>query len=318
VTLESVLSHTSGCIEFMPPYAATLEQMIDTRTMAAAIGRTPRPLVQPGSLQFYHHLTYGWLLARACELAGTDVTRAWAEMAAAACGGEPTKLSLTRPADGRACAEPFKAIAGPSIADFGLDLEELGAFVDACDRIEAADATPAQRAHGAAWKSLFGHLHWVDAPSFRREVVKRAAMPGMAAWANARDASEALRSLIGGAVISNASLADARTSRRPDGQSEHAVHTRLPRSFKVFEGAEWGLGVQLVALEGGGAGQPHAFGHVAANGSFCLCLPAGPAVGPRPLIATLLTNCSDLRRHSDVANRLLDALLAASRAAAGD
>lgn len=118
--------------------------------MTASASATPRPLNPPGSLQFYMHTTFGWLLARACQLAGTDLRAAWAEMAAVALDGDGSGLALTPPPSSRfRIAEPFKAVAGPSVEDFAMDLDELSAFVDACDRITADESTAEQRAHGA-------------------------------------------------------------------------------------------------------------------------------------------------------------------------
>ena len=142
-------------------------------------------------------------------------------------------------------------------------------------------------------------------------------LPGLSAWATAHDASVALRRLVSGHVVSASMLAAAKVSRRPAGQPEQAVHTRMPRAFKAFENAEWGLGLQLLQLGRGADGQEAAYGHTASNGSFCLCLPAGPAVGPRTLITTFVVNCSDLRHHSEVAGRVLEKVLGCAKASAG-
>jgi hypothetical protein len=52
----------------------------------------------------------------------------------------------------------------------------------------------------------------------------------------------------------------------------------------VWQGAEWGLGLQLVR-SGGAAAEPPCWGHYATNGSFALVVP-----GRRPLVAALLLN----------------------------
>ena len=44
------------------------------------------PLLPPGSRQQYHHTSFGYLLARACRRAGTDLETAWSDFARAALG----------------------------------------------------------------------------------------------------------------------------------------------------------------------------------------------------------------------------------------
>jgi CubicO group peptidase (beta-lactamase class C family) len=79
VTIRQVLSHTAGLPVIEDDL--TLEQLIDGRSVAAALARQ-RPIWAPGTRHGYHGLTFGWLIgeivARATgqtvgELFGTEI-----------------------------------------------------------------------------------------------------------------------------------------------------------------------------------------------------------------------------------------------------
>merc|ERR1719265_2772041 len=78
ITLEQVLAHTSGIIEMIPASVKAFRDLCDSEGMARSAA-TMAPLLPPGARQQYHHTTYGWLLARACQVAGTSMQEAWAE-----------------------------------------------------------------------------------------------------------------------------------------------------------------------------------------------------------------------------------------------
>ena len=125
-------------------------------------------------------------------------------------------------------------------------------------------------------------------------------LPGLQAYATARDAAAALRAAAHGGVLGGHTLADARRSRKPP-PSPLSTPTRMPPPFRPVGGehCEWGLGVQL--------GTDGEWGHWAANGSFILAIP-----GRRPLVAAFLTN----RAQSEgAAKQVLERLVAAASGA---
>jgi len=316
VTLEQALAHTAGHLQLLHPSVASFEQMCDVDGMAQ-LAASATPLLPPGARQQYHHTSYGWLLAHACRRAGTDVETAWEALAEAALGHDGARrLSLRAAGEGgagqRAAGDGggggVAAAAGAEASNskpmtsprIDTVLEQLLFLSHVASRAARDGATDAEKADAAVWMCLFGKPQWVEPSAFSRPRARRAVLPGLQAYATARDAAAALRAVAFGGLLSPKTLAEARRSRRPP-PSRLSTPTRMPPGFRASFGeeAEWGLGVQLVPC--GGA---DCWGHLGANGSFALVIP-----GRRPLVATLLTNRAG---SSEAAERVLKFLVEAA------
>ena len=175
-------------------------------------------------------------------------------------------------------------------------------------RAGRAGASDAERVDARVWLCLFGKPQWIEPSAFARPRARRAVLPGLQAYATARDAAAALHAAATRCGLSPQMLADARRSRKPP-PSPLSKPTAMPPAhpFSAFA-HEWGLGLQLVPPPGAAPGQPPCWGHLAGNGSFTLHIP-----GRRPLVAAFLTNRTG---GYEASQRLLAAL--AGFAAAGD
>jgi len=275
----------------------------------AAVAASAEPLLPPGERQQYSHMFYGWLLARACTVAGTDLQSAWSSMVDSALGpGREAAFSLVAPSVVSRPAEPCGHIRSPSIQEFSEAMQDFSYFIGVIEQSQRPDASAAEKADGAFWKSIFGKESWIGPTALRREVAKAASeLPGLQAFATARTVAEAMRAAAKGRMLRPATLTNALRSRRP-GSGLASTPCRMVRALKTFEGGEWGLGIQLSPLKASGAAAG-SWGHAAANGSFALVLPNGR----RPLAAVFLTNRSE---SGHAAKSVLEALAAATRGSA--
>lgn len=296
VTLEHVLSHTTGWIDHVPTCCGTFADLCDVSTTPTKCARLA-PQLPVGCRQQFTPISYGMLAARACELGGAAVAGAWADMAEAALPGRgAARLSLTAPVAPRELAEPWAKLRNPTIADFAADMEELTAFVSAVSAADKADATFADKATAASMLKLFGKLPWLECGSYRSQIARQSILPGSQAYASARDTADALRAIATGRVLSPPTLAEALQSRGVAVTSDPLSRpAKQPRLFKVFEQAEFGLGVQIGVAEAAGVtsappGGQQSWGHLGSNGSFALVLPGSDELGTRPIVATLLVN----------------------------
>jgi CubicO group peptidase (beta-lactamase class C family) len=313
VTLEHVLAHTAGHLETLYPAVTSFEQMCDLEHMAALAAAAP-PLLPPGARQQYHHASFGWLCAHACTLAGSGMQQAWDELAEAALGADgPRRLSLCAPeaAGGEgggggagSISVNSKLMTSPCTESVLQNLLFLSGIAARAGRVGASDA---ERVDARVWLCLFGKPQWIEPSAFARPRARRAVLPGLQAYATARDAAAVLHAAAHGG-LSPQMLADARRSRKPP-PSSVSKPTGMPPAhpFSAFT-HEWGLGLQLVPPPGAAPGQPPCWGHLAANGSFTLVIP-----GRRPLVAAFLTNRTG---GYEASQRVLAAL--AGFAAAGD
>jgi len=296
VTLEHVLSHTSGWIDHVPTCCSTFKDLCDLGATPARCAAITPPL-PAGARQQFTPVSYGMLIAHACNLAGVPLAGAWAEMAEAALPGRGASgLSLTAPEAPREVAEPWTKMRNPTIADFAADMLELTAFITAVSAADKPDATLSERVVSESMTNLFGKLPWLECGAYRSSLARSSVMPGSQAYASARDAAEALRAIATGRVLSGSTLTDCLTTRRvPTSASDLAQQSKQPRLFKIFEGAEFGLGVQIGVAEAARIldappGTEQSWGHLGSNGSFALVLPGSAELGTRPLVATLLLN----------------------------
>lgn len=296
VTLEHVLSHTTGWIDHVPTCCNTFSELCDVAATPQKCAQLD-PLLPVGFQQKFTPVSYGMLAARACELGGAPVAGAWAEMAEAALPGRgAARLSLTAPASPREIAEPWAKLRNPTIADFAADMEELTAFVTSVAAGDKPDATPVDKATSASMVNLFGKLPWLECGAYRSDIARRSVLPGSQAYASARDTSDALRAVATGRVLSPSTLAEALQSRRVAPTADPlSLPAKQPRLFKLFEKAEFGLGVQIGVAESAGVtsappGGQQSWGHLGSNGSFALVLPGLADLGTRPIVATLLLN----------------------------
>lgn len=311
VRLENVLSHASGIFETIPRQVKSFGEFCDFVRMAERMGDAD-PLLPPGSRQQYHHCTFGWLVSRACILAGYDLRSAWAEFVEAALGpGRTRELTLERPS-ARRVAEASHELKNPGLEDMAEGLEQFGEFIGIIKRAERKDASASERADFDTWGSAFGKEQWCEAGALRVEPARSAIMPGIQAFATARVCAEALRAVATGAVVTPRMVAEARRSRRPP-KGPNSEPCRLIEKWRHFERAEWGLGVELVHSDGirhtvsseptpatSAKKDALAWGHTSMSGSFALVVP-----GEKPMVMSLLLN-----REGDarVAERVLSAL----------
>ena len=264
--------------------------------------------------QQYHHASFGWLCAHACTLAGSGMRQAWDDLAEAALGADgPRRLSLcaSEAAEGEGggggggdISVNSKLMTSPRTESVLQNLLFLSGIAARAGRAGASDA---ERVDARVWLCLFGKPQWIEPSAFARPRARRAVLPGLQAYATARDAAAVLHAAAHGG-LSPQMLADARRSRKPP-PSPLSKPTAMPPAhpFSAFT-HEWGLGLQLVPAPGAAPGQPPCWGHLAANGSFTLVIP-----GRRPLVAAFLTNRTG---GYEASQRVLAAL--AGFAAAGD
>lgn len=308
VTVEHALSHTAGLFENIPGFVKDMQDLFKLDVLVDGISKA-RPLLPPGTRQQYHNLTYGWLLARACRLAGSDLEAVWSDFASAALGGNGEGLSLRAPTG--ATADLCKKLKSPGIEEFTVQMEEFTYLISVINNGKKADATPAERADGATWMSYFGKELWTHPSCFTREPWRSSAFPGYQAYATARTAAKALRAAVKGDLLRPATLADALRSRKPPSGSHDAEPCRLLQNFKCFDHKDWGLGIQLdpfssdpTQIGSAPASAARLWGHLASTGSFVLSLP-----GRQPLVAAFLVNRDD---GESVARQVLDVLLQAA------
>ena len=308
VTLEHILAHTAGHVEIISSAVTSFVDMCSVETMAALVAKTA-PIVAPNARQQYHHSSFGWLLAHACKLAGTTVDAAWAELVDVALGRDSSgRLSLHAPGSDRLNGDGEQQLAGVamcsktmSVATMDNLIHEFGYFTSVIGRGASKDATEAERVDGKVWLSLFGKPQWIEPPAMARPRARRATLPGLAAYATARDVTAALHAVASGNVLAPHTLENALRSRKPP-PSEMSKPSRMPLPFRSFQDAEWGLGIQLVEVGASRAGgRTTCWGHLGTNSSFALVIP-----GRRPLVATLLLNRSGGQAASQ---RVLDMLL---------
>jgi len=170
---------------------------------------------------------------------------------------------------------------------------ELTDFLGVITRGSSESASEVERAKATMMKSTFRRLNWIEPSALRSSIARASAMPGCQAYASARDTAEALRALATGRVISQRALADCLRSRRTAPAAGTGRQTKMHR---LFDDAEFGLGVQLGIAERAGValaaadGAEQSWGHLAANGSFAIVVPGCAATGARPLVAVLLVN----------------------------
>ena len=160
VTLEHALAHTAGHLEFLYPAVASFAQLCDVDAMSDVAGRTP-PLLPPGARQQYHHTSFGWLLERACRLAGTSVQVAWDGFAEAALGADGARRLSLRAPDGAAAdvAASCKKATSPRIETV---LESLLVLKTLSSRAARPGASVADRVDAQVWLCLFGKPQWVE------------------------------------------------------------------------------------------------------------------------------------------------------------
>ena len=314
VTLEQVLSHTAGHIEMLASGVSSFLSMLDMDAMAALAASTP-PTIAPGARQQYHHTSFGWLLAHACKLAGSSLQHAWNSLMDEALGaGGASRVTLQAPGSDRPPGSAFNGAPNtpgsstmqdgeashPPIASGGKTmttatmeqlLEELGYFSSVIGAGAKKDATAAERADGKVWLSMFGKPQWIEQSAYASPRARRAALPGLVAYATARDVAAVLHAVAAGRVLAAHTVDNALRSRKPP-PSDLSTPTRMPLLLRGFEDSEWGLGIQIIKppIAGrpganGTAGKPACWGHVSANGSFAFVI-----AGRRPLVATMLLN----------------------------
>jgi len=289
VTLEHALAHTAGLFQLVPRSVESFRDLCNLNHVTDTIAQE-QPLLPPGTRQQYHYTIYGWLLASACRKAGSDIQSAFDDFMAAVASSMSLKAPLGE------FAEPNKQMKSPSINDFAADMSEFEFFVDVTERGKRAEASMAEKADGAYWMSMFGRDQWFEPSALNGSLAKASILPGLQAFATARSTCEALRGMATGKALGSATLEESLRSRKPNAGGASASPPIMPKPFKQFEKADWGLGIQLVPLPGREA----AWGHQAGNGSFALVLP-----GEKPMAAALLLNRSD---GGSVAERVLAAL----------
>ncbi|CAJ1378705.1 unnamed protein product [Effrenium voratum] len=277
VTVEQALSHTSGHLKCAPGSSdLAFRDFCDAARMGEEL-RKEEPLLKPGLRQQYHHACGLWS-SEACKKARTELEPCWSSFMEEA--GGSVHLRAPSPASAPAgFAEPVPQMRSPSLEDLSKRMVEFEHFVDATNRGRAKTASQAEKAENAMWMSFFGREHWFNPAALNRELPRSSLLPGLQAFATAKDTAQALR----GAkrLLSPTLWREASRSRRPNAGEA----TRMPHHLECFREAEWGLGLQLLTLPDGTA---RALGHCASNGSVVAVLP-----GARPLVAAFLVNRSD-------------------------
>ena len=293
-TIEHVLSHTAGHVEFLSSKIMSFHDYCNMEKMAK-LSSTIKPLLPPGARQQYHHTSYGWLLAHAyTHLARTHIKDEWDDLMTSALGSDgPRRMTLLHPpevtnghvsgsASSAIVASKSKAMTTGKIDEL---MQEFGYFQEVIAKggKEAKGASQAEKVDGAVWLCIFGKPQWVEPSSAHHPLAKQSIIPGIQAYGAASDVAKALLAVARGRLVSQRTLSEALRSRKPP-TSPLSKCTRMPLPLRTFEEAEWGLGLQLVKPKGGG---PTCWGHTAADGSFALVIP-----GKRPLVAVLLLNRS--------------------------
>ncbi|CAJ1366384.1 unnamed protein product, partial [Effrenium voratum] len=111
-------------------------------------------------------------------------------------------------------AEPVPQMRSPSLEDLSKRMVEFEHFVDATNRGRAKTASQAEKAEHAMWMSFFGREHWFNPAALNRELPRSSLLPGLQAFATAKDTAQALR----GAkrLLSPTLWREASRSRRPN------------------------------------------------------------------------------------------------------
>jgi len=278
LTVEQILSHTSGIAEVMLRDVKDVDQITSLPFMLKQLETCGiRPTLPPGYKQSYQHLMYGWLLAGA--LRGVDQELA-ATMDVGGRGGVAVNRSSFR---GQEVADVAVEMDTPSSEDMATQFGQVFELLDMCERAEMHGATEDDKADAKAFMSLQGLLHLVTPSALRQPVwTQDACVPGAVAYSTARKVAQLLLSVDRGEVLRPETLREALRSRRVAGQRSPMHFT----GFARYREAEWGLGLELLPLPGREGVK--AWGHTSAGGSFAIAIP-----GRRPIIAAVLLNRVD-------------------------
>jgi len=279
VTLEHILSHTTGFNHVVPPGVDELRKLCDLDAMLRHLERPDMELLlAAGEKQVYHHFTFGWLLTGILRGLGRDLKQS---VSAVSPGISLSRTAVCFDLNERSTAEVQESMTSASIEDMAEKFALLADAIEVCETYKSPKATAEDKMRYKVFMGLMGKVHWLQVPTWQEPVWTSGSLPGAVSYATAHTMAELLCRTAQGKVVKKSTLQNMRRSRRVPGKP-----TTLPYAFQPFTESEWGLGVELVKLPGRPDGEK-AWGHTSAGGSFVLAIE-----GARPVAVAWLQNLS--------------------------
>jgi len=296
ISLEQVLSHTTGFMQVFPKDLKDMKSLCDLQGMLKLLeaGKLESSL-PPGYKQSYQHFHWGWLLWAFLQGQRDFMKNVEADMAF-------NKESAAQRADRRYAGEAdiatlTKPMNSSSAEEMAEMFSNIDLFLDILRKGRMPGASPEAKANTELLLGCHGQMYLLNPAAFDQPTLAEGLLPGVVGYNNAKSVATWLQRCERGDVVRPETLESMKRSRHVSGQAG----TALPAELRQFCEADFGLGVELASLPGR---EKHdkAWGHTASGGSFALSIP-----GQRPLIAVLAVNRTDSWKRG-VTSSILTAL----------